>query len=269
VTDWQEDDESLSAESGPQLVQPAVDYQPQAQPGEDEEPDPVADSAAGDWAWQQYQQLDATAAVGQTEQTQPPTAEQTQLMAQGAVQPIRHALLDSLQVVDPDNTDFAEELPTAQIQLTEVPQQLVFNGEIDASNFAVRSASQVDSWAARIDQLAIGGLMRLFLLHASPVLDDSTLPMQLELRISQSQQHLDSEKNRLTLQQVLSASYGQPIQLVVTFVPEVPTCPLAIQQQIEQARVRYVSQLLAADPLVLALQQQFAAELLPDTLAVN
>lgn len=269
VTDWQEDDESLSAESGPQLMQPAADHQPQAQLGEDEEPDPVADSAAGDWAWQQYQQQEATAAVGQTEQPPPPTAEQTQPMAQGAVQPIRHALLDSLQVVAPDNTDFAEELPTAQIQLTEVPQQLVFNGEIDASNFAVRSASQVDSWAARIDQLAIGGLMRLFLLHASPVLDDSTLPMQLELRVSQSQQHLDSEKNRLTLQQVLSASYGQPIQLVVTFVPEVPTCPLAIQQQIEQARVRYVSQLLAADPVVLALQQQFAAELLPETLAVN
>lgn len=269
VADWQEDDDPSSAEFVPYMAQPTADQQPQAQLGEEEEPDPVADSAAGDWAWQQYQQQEATATVLQTEQAQPASAEQTQLLAHSSVQPIRHALLDSLQVVDPGNTDFAEELPTAQIQLTEVPQQLVFNGEIDANNFAVRSASQVDSWAARIDQLAIGGLMRLFLLHASPVLDDSTLPMQLELRVSQSQQHLDSEKNRLTLQQVLSASYGQPIQLVVTFVPEVPTCPLAIQQQIEQARVRYVRQLLAADPLVLALQQQFAAELLPDTLAVN
>ncbi len=269
VADWQEDDDPSSAEFVPHMAQPTVDHQVQAQLGEDEEPDPVADSAAGDWAWQQYQQLDATAAVGQTEQTQPANAGQTQPMAQGAVQPIRHALLDSLQVVVSDNTDFAEELPSSQIQLTEVPQQLVFNGEIDANNFAVRYASQVDSWAARIDQLAIGGLMRLFLLHASPILDDSAVPLQLELRVSQSQQHLDSEKNRLTLQQILSASYGQPLQLVVTFLPEVPTCPLAIQQQIEQARVRYVRQLLAADPLVLALQQQFAAELLPETLAVN
>lgn len=259
VADWQQEDEPLSAECGPPLAQPVADDQPQAQIGEDEEPDPVADSAAGDWAWQQYQNQDATAVVVQTEQAQPPSA----------VQPIRHALLDSLQVLDPENTDFAEELPAAQIQLTQVPQQFVFNGEIDASNFAVRYASQVDSWAARIDQLAIGGLMRLFLLHASPVLDDSTEPMQLQLHVSQSQQHLDSEKNRLTLQQVLSASYGQPLQLLVTFVPEVPTCPLAIQQQIEQARLRYVRQLLATDPLVVALQQQFAAEILAETLAVN
>lgn len=246
---WQDEDAFQHATASVSMAENVAAAQPSSPLGDDEEPDPVADSAGGDWAWQQYQTHEDASS--------------------GHAQPIRHALLDSLQVLDPDNTDFAEELPTEQIQLTQVPQQLVFNGVIDAHNFAVRTASQVDSWAARIDQLTIGGLMRLFLLHASPHLDDSVDPVRLHLRVSQSQQHLDSEKNRLTLQQVLSASYGMPLALVVEFLPQVLDCPLAIQQQIDQARHDYVRQLLATDPLVMAFQQQFAAEILPDTLAVN
>lgn len=246
---WQDEDAFQHATASVSMAENVAAAQPSSPLGDDEEPDPVADSAGGDWAWQQYQTHEDASS--------------------SHAQPIRHALLDSLQVLDPDNTDFAEELPTEQIQLTQVPQQLVFNGVIDAHNFAVRTASQVDSWAARIDQLAIGGLMRLFLLHASPHLDDSVDPVRLHLRVSQSQQHLDSEKNRLTLQQVLSASYGMPLALLVEFLPQVLDCPLAIQQQIDQARHDYVRQLLATDPLVMAFQEQFSAEILPDTLAVN
>jgi DNA polymerase-3 subunit gamma/tau len=266
---WQDEDAFQHAAASVSMAENVAAAQPSSPLGDDEEPDPVADSAGGDWAWQQYQ----THEDDSSSQAQVASLPAVDVLLQNAsdshAQPIRHALLDSLQVLDPDNTDFAEELPTEQIQLTQVPQQLVFNGVIDAHNFAVRTASQVDSWAARIDQLTIGGLMRLFLLHASPHLDDSVDPVRLHLRVSQSQQHLDSEKNRLTLQQVLSASYGMPLALLVEFLPQVLDCPLAIQQQIDQARHDYVRQLLATDPLVMAFQQQFSAEILPDTLAVN
>ncbi|MCT6700100.1 DNA polymerase III subunit gamma/tau [Rheinheimera sp. 4Y26] len=217
----------------------------------EDEPDPVADSAGGDWAWQQYQAAEETAAVAQSNQN--------------TAAPIRHALLESLQPVA-DETDFASEaIAQPELSPEALGQVMEFDGVIGAHNFAVRAASQVDSWAARIDQLAIGGLMRLFLLHSSPKLQDN----QLVLTVSSSQRHLDNEKNRLTLARVLSASYGMELAVSVEFAEQVPDCPQAIQQRIDEARRLYVQQLLAQDPLVQAMQQQFGAELLADTLSVS
>jgi DNA polymerase-3 subunit gamma/tau len=226
-----------------------------SQSDSDEEPDPVADSAGGDWAWQQYQ----------AEEAAPTAAEATleQLSSQGM--PIRHQLLDSLQVIE-ENTDFSSELiEQPELSAEALGQVMEFDGVIGAHNFAVRFASQVDSWAARIDQLAIGGLMRLFLLHASPVLQGN----QLLLKVSSSQRHLDNEKNRLTLAKVLSGSFGVELTLTVEFADLVPDCPLAIQQRIDEARRLYVTGLLSQDPLVLAMQQQFDAHLLLDSLTVS
>jgi DNA polymerase III subunit gamma/tau len=84
-----------------------------------------------------------------------------------------------------------------------------------------------------------------------------------------SQRHLDNERNRQTLTTVLSTSYEQTLTLEIEFSDQVPTCPVAIQQRIDEARSRYVAAVLAADPLVQALQQHFAAELVADSLQVN
>jgi len=232
-------------------VMPAMITTPTDNLDPEDEPDPVADSAAGDWAWQQYQGNESIAGVDP--------------MPREQAQPIRHALLDSLQVQAQDNTDFAAET-VQQVAVAEPSTApLYFHGSIDAGNFAVKYASQIDPWAARIDQLAIGGLMRLFLLHASASLQGE----QLKLSIMASQRHLDNAKNRQTLLQVLSASYGQSLTLEIEFFEQVPDCPVAIQQRIDEARREYVASVLAADPLVQALQQHFAAEMVADSLQVN
>lgn len=181
------------------------------------------------------------------------------------VQPIRHALLESLAVPDtPDNLDFASETIAEVETVAATDADLRFEGEIHAGNFAVRSSSQVDAWAQRIDSLRIGGLMRLFLLHSSMQLTDD----QLVLQVSATQKHLDSERNRAQLQAVLSESFAQPLQVQVEFVDEVPTSPQALQQRIDAARRRYVHQLLQQDPALCGLMQDFAAEWLPDSLEV-
>jgi DNA polymerase-3 subunit gamma/tau len=249
--------DSTSAEDGAEdewqarsyLQTPSTLVEP---PNDEEEPDPVAQSSGGDWAWQHYQA------------EQPSSAKEAD-HSTNATQPIRHALLDSLQVVEQDNTDFSAETVQQMSAAIVDTQPLMFQGVIDASNFVVKFASQIDPWAARIDQLAIGGLMRLFLLHASAELQGE----QLRLSVMASQRHLDNEKNRQTLQQVLSASYGQPLTLDIIFDEQVPSCPVAIQQQIDEARRRYVAQVMATDPLVVALQQHFAAELQAESLSVN
>lgn len=177
-------------------------------------------------------------------------------------QPIRHALLDSLPVQE-QQIDFASE-EIAEVQ-QHSEQNLYFDGEITAANFAVRSSAQVDAWAARIDTLRIGGLMRLFLLHSECAQHDGLL----QLRVASSQKHLDSPRNREQLRQVLSGSFGQELEVHVEFVEQTPTSPQAIQDRINQARRRYAEQMLQQDPQLSQLCQQFDAYWLPDSLEVN
>ncbi len=180
-------------------------------------------------------------------------------------QPIRHALLESLAVPDlPDNLDFASETIAEVQTVSDTDANLTFDGQIHAGNFAVRSSSQVDAWAQRIDSLRIGGLMRLFLLHSSMVLDGD----QLTLQVSSSQRHLDSERNRAQLQSVLAESFGVPLRVDIEFVDEVPASPQALQQRIDAARRRYVHQVLQDDPTLNAIARDFAGEWLPDSLEV-
>lgn len=177
-------------------------------------------------------------------------------------QPIRHALLDSVPALPP-TTDFAEDMANGvdgtavlvQGDTSEVP--LRFDGDINAENFAVRTSGQVDDWARQIDAMPIGGLMRIFLRHSRYHWQGDVL----HLTVASSQRHLDSERNRQQLQQALQQSFGRECQLDVQFVADVPGCPQDIQQQIELARHRYVTSVLSHDPTLVALCQQFAAEI--------
>ena len=142
---------------------------------------------------------------------------------------------------------------------------LPFDGSIDEQNFSVRFAAQVDAWAARVETLDTGGLSRLFLLNAEAEQNGN----QLMLKVAQSQQHLDSPAFRTKLQQVLEASFNQPLEVIIQYQAEVTQSPLAIQQRIVQERLVYVTRLLQQDEKVHQLQHMFNAELLTDTIVVN
>lgn len=203
---------------------------------------------------------DSTDVVESTEQWQ-----WQQSYSATPVQPIRHALLESLAVPElPENLDFASETIAEVQTVAGTDADLTFDGQIHAGNFAVRSSSQVDTWAQRIDSLRIGGLMRLFLLHSSMSLDGD----QLTLQVSSTQRHLDSERNRAQLQSVLAESFGQALHVQIEFVDEVPASPQAIQQCIDAARRRYVHQVLKDDPTLNGIARDFAGEWLPDSLEV-
>jgi DNA polymerase-3 subunit gamma/tau len=212
----------------------------------EESPDSAAEQFAADATWQVSQQIEGAERQSETIQAQP----------------IRHALLESVPVqID---TDFASELVlTPSIVVDAGP--LYFDGVIERENFALRTSSQVDAWAARIDTLKIGGLMRLFLLHSVADLQGELL----YLTVASSQRHLDSERNRAQLKHVLSESFGLELTVDIQFVDEVPQSPQALQLRIDQARRIYVEQVLRQDPLVLQLQRHFAAEWQMDSLSVN
>lgn len=147
----------------------------------------------------------------------------------------------------------------------EAKAQYRFDGVITAENFSVRLAAQVDEWAALVDSLNLGGLLRLYLLHSSISWAGDTV----QLLVCQSQQHLDKEKFRAEIVKELSLAFNKTVQLDIQYQAWVDTCPVAIQQRIEQERFVYVEQLLQQDPWVVQLQQDFGAEIVADSIIVN
>ncbi|KKO47391.1 DNA polymerase III subunit gamma/tau [Arsukibacterium ikkense] len=170
---------------------------------------------------------------------------------------------EQLYPEDPANIAMLNSLWQQSHQQAEPAKE--FSGEINEQNFSIRYAAEVDSWAALIEKMPVGGLMRLFLLNSAMQLQQQ----QLTLLVHQSQQHLDKADFRQELLRLLSDAIGEPLQLQVSYSHEVLQCPLAIQQRIEQERISYVSRLMQDDPKIQQLQQQFAASLLLDTLQVN
>ncbi|CAM5217873.1 DNA polymerase III subunit gamma/tau [Alishewanella longhuensis] len=137
--------------------------------------------------------------------------------------------------------------------------------ELDEQRFSIRFAAQVDPWARLIEQLPVGGLMRLYLLHSAMQQERNTVT----LRVGQSQQHLDKGEFRQKLYSAISPVFATGFVLDIRYQSELSDSPLAIQQRIEQERKDYVSRLLQQDPKVQAIQQRFAAQLQLDTLQVN
>lgn len=155
--------------------------------------------------------------------------------------------------------------PEAVTTQPEPKAQYRFDGVITAENFSVRLAAQVDEWAAFVDSLNLGGLLRLYLLHSAMSWAGDTV----QLQVCQSQQHLDKEKFRAEMVKELSQAFHKAVRLDIQYQPWVETCPVAIQQRIERERYVYVEQLLQQDPWVVQLQKDFGAEIVPDSIVVN
>ncbi|GGW51149.1 DNA polymerase III subunit gamma/tau [Alishewanella tabrizica] len=136
---------------------------------------------------------------------------------------------------------------------------------LDEQRFSIRFAAQVDAWSRLIEQLPVGGLMRLYLLHSAMAQAQNTVT----LTVAQSQQHLDKGEFRQTLYTAISPVFAAGFTLVIDYQHEVNDSPIRIQQRIELERKEYVSRLMQQDPIVQALQQRFAAQLQLETLQVN
>lgn len=138
--------------------------------------------------------------------------------------------------------------------------------ELDAEGFAIRSAAQLDPWANMIDQVQAGGLYRLFLMHAVPEQEHDLV----RLTVASSQQHLAQQPDFLPkLTELVLAAFSTATRLEIDYQQDVACCPMLIQQQLDQARFRYVTRVMEHDPVVLGLQQQMAASWVENSLVVN
>ncbi|MEE2001661.1 DNA polymerase III subunit gamma/tau [Alkalimonas sp. MEB108] len=136
---------------------------------------------------------------------------------------------------------------------------------LDAEGFHYRAAHEIDEWAFRIEQVNATGLYRLFLLHSVPHLEGGCLT----LTVASSEQHLETTEFRSRIEQLVLAAFPDANEVQIVYQSEVTGCPRDIQQQLDDARRDYVQRVMAADPALLTLQTNLAAEWIDNSLVVN
>ncbi|MCU4674978.1 DNA polymerase III subunit gamma/tau [Catenovulum sp. 2E275] len=121
----------------------------------------------------------------------------------------------------------------------------------------IRKAHQFDDWAELIEQLELSGLQRQFALHSTYQLNNN----QVNLRLSESQKHLNTQHNCQILKQKLAAVLNQNIEINVEIADKLEATPYQIQQEIEDCRLVYANELIDSDTQVNALLAQFDGQI--------
>ncbi|GLX77372.1 DNA polymerase III subunit gamma/tau [Thalassotalea insulae] len=146
----------------------------------------------------------------------------------------------------------AQDVPDIEL----VPDQ--FTPEIiDPS--VIKKANQVDKWANMIDAMALNGRLRQLALNAT--IEGDPESDSLVLLLNQSTKHLKSDAAHQQLQQFVSQYFARPMQVEIKVVEQTVADPAQIQSHINDKRYDYAKELLLNDEFVIALQQQFQAEL--------
>ncbi|MCJ8274284.1 MAG: hypothetical protein MJK04_33415, partial [Psychrosphaera sp.] len=134
------------------------------------------------------------------------------------------------------------------------PQKPVEAAVISQSGLP-RWAADIDYWASLVEQMGLGGLVRLLAVKSMWHKEDKVVT----LTVSRTEQHLDSQGLRDQLTKSLIRVLNEVIELELVFTEEEYQTPFNIQRKIEADRLVNAKQLIYQDPLVIALQQQFAA----------
>ena len=128
----------------------------------------------------------------------------------------------------------------------------------------VKSANQVDKWSNMIDSMSLSARIRQIAIHAT--ISDASTDDHLVLLLDQSTKHLKTDTAVEQLQQSLSNFLEKPINVEINLVEETQADPYKIQSDINGKRHEYAVNLLKEDEIVVALQQQFQAELNESTI---
>lgn len=147
-------------------------------------------------------------------------------------------------------------------QASETAPESIEAAEVSQSGLP-RWASDIDQWANLIEQMGLGGLVRLLAVKSMLHKEDKVVT----LTVSRTEQHLDSQGLRDQLTKSLIRVLNEVIELELVFTEEEYQTPFNIQRKIEADRLANAKRLIFQDPLVIALQQQFAANIDESTIS--
>ena len=91
----------------------------------------------------------------------------------------------------------------------------------------------------------------------------------LELLLNQSTKHLKTDTAHQQLQQFVSEFFDKSMQVEIEIVEQTVDDPFQIQGEINDKRYDYAKELLLNDEVIIALQQDFQAEIDNNTIAAR
>ena len=158
-----------------------------------------------------------------------------------------------------------EPKPDSGLDLSTVPEQPYSEEFIDPAT--IKLANQVDKWAHMIDSMSLAARLRQLAIHAT--IDENSTDDLLILQLDQSIKHLNSDAAHKQLERKISEYLQRKVTVELNIVERTVADPYQIQADINAKRYEYAKQVLAEDEIVIALQQQFQAELDQETIVAR
>ena len=149
--------------------------------------------------------------------------------------------------------------------LSTLPEQPYSEDIIDPAT--IKKANQVDKWAHMIDSMSLIARLRQLAIHAT--IDETSTDELLILQLDQSIKHLNSDAAHKQLEQRISEYLQRKVTVELNIVEKTVADPYQIQSDINSKRYEYAKQVLAEDDVVIALQEQFQAELDQETIVAR
>ncbi|NQZ06085.1 MAG: DNA polymerase III subunit gamma/tau [Algicola sp.] len=182
-------------------------------------------------------------------QSEPPLFEQSQ------TEPVELAPVEVEAAQTPEPAPLEVQSQAVEPQAAEAHEPEPTEVAVASQSGLPRWAADIDQWASLIEQMGLGGLVRLLAVKSMWHKEDKVVT----LTVSRTEQHLDSQGLRDQLTKSLIRVLNEVIELELEFTEEEYQTPFNIQRKIEVDRLANAKQLIYQDPLVIALQQQFAA----------
>lgn len=181
------------------------------------------------------------------------------------------SLRQPLTAVENTSEKKAESLPDIQNKHADVPDlstlpEQPYNEEI-IDPATIKKANQVDKWAHMIDSMSLIARLRQLAIHAT--IDDNSTDELLILQLDQSIKHLNSDAAHKQLEQRISEYLQRKVTVELNIVERTIADPYQIQSDINNKRYEYAKQVLTEDEIVVALQEQFQAELDQETIVAR
>jgi DNA polymerase-3 subunit gamma/tau len=149
--------------------------------------------------------------------------------------------------------------------LATLPEQPYSENVINPAT--IKLAKQVDKWAHMIDSMSLIARLRQLAIHAT--VDEASTDDVLILQLDQSIKHLNSDAAHKELEARISEYLQRKVTVELNIVEKTVSDPYQIQADINAKRYEYAKQVLAEDEIVIALQQQFQAELDQETIVAR
>jgi len=166
-------------------------------------------------------------------------------------------------VADNDVSE-ADNTPDSLVMAPE-PEVPFHQDSIDPAT--IIKANQVDKWAHMIDSMQLTARIRQLAIHAT-ISEDST-DDNLILQLNQATRHLKTEVAQQNLQDSICQFLSKEIIVTLNIVDETVADPYQIQGQINDKRLDYAKELIKADATVIALQENFQANIDEESIAAR